>query len=172
MDFDDWARSRRAALLRFAMVLSCDHGVAEDTVQEVLVKAHRHWERISALDVPDQYVRRMVVNEYLSWRRKWWRFVPSAVLRIDDVEPGHEDRQAERAALAEELAKLPAKQRAVIAMRYYADMSDADIAETLSCRQSTVRSQAFRALARLRVELTPATPVGDLRAEEGARHAN
>lgn len=167
MEFEIWAHRKRAELLRFAMVLSCDHGVAEDTVQEVLVKAHRRWDRISVLDAPDQYVRRMLVNEYLSWRRKWSRFVPAAEVRLDGADPGHQDQQADRAELAGELAKLPAKQRTVLALRYYADLSDQQIAEMLSCRPSTVRSQAARALAKLRVELT--TPVS---IQNGARNAN
>lgn len=167
MKFDDWARSSLAGLLRFAMVLSCDRGIAEDTVQEVLFKAHKRWDRIQQLDAPDQYVRRMIVNEYLSWRRKWSRIIPSAELRIDDTGPDHAQLHADRAELVAQLAKLPPKQRAVIAMRYFADLPDDQIAEALSCRPSTVRSQAARALSALRVELSePATET-----RTGAPHA-
>jgi RNA polymerase sigma-70 factor (sigma-E family) len=171
MEFDDWARSRLAGLLRFAMVLSCDPGVAEDTVQEVLFKAHKQWDRIQALDSPEHYVRRMIVNEYLSWRRKWSRIIPSAELRIDKPGPDHAEHHADRAELVTELAKLPPKQRAVIALRYFADLPDPEIAEMLGCSTSTVRSQAFRALARLRIELTAAA-ADDVSTETGGRHAH
>ena len=64
MDFDDWARSRLNGLLGFAMVLCCDRGIAEDTVQDVLIKILRRWDRISRLESPDDYARRMIVNQY------------------------------------------------------------------------------------------------------------
>lgn len=153
MGFEEWARSRLAELLRFAMVLCCDRGVAEDTVQEVLIKAHRGWDRIRRADSPDAYVHRMIVNEYLTWRRKWSRYVPSAEIEPQRAEPDPAEQHADRAELVAELAKLPPRQRAVIALRYYAGLSDTEIAAALSCRPATVRSQASRALAKLRVEL-------------------
>lgn len=171
MRFDDWARSSLAGLLRFAMVLSCDRGIAEDTVQEVLFKAHKRWDRIQELDSPEQYVRRMIVNEYLSWRRKWSRMIPAAEVRIDETGSDHAQQHADRAELVAQLAKLPPKQRAVIAMRYFADLPDDQIAEALSCSPSTVRSQASRALAAMRVELRDADAT-DTDPRTGARHAH
>lgn len=170
MGFDDWARSRLAGLLRFAMVVTCDRGIAEDIVQEVLLKAHRRWDRIQAADSPEAYVRRMIVNEYLSWRRKWSRFIPSPdVLDPWPDGPDPAERHADRAELVAELAKLPPRQRAVIALRYYGGLSDAEIAAALSCRPATVRSQASRALAKLRVGLTPSQEHDH---QPGATHAH
>jgi DNA-directed RNA polymerase specialized sigma24 family protein len=70
MTFEEYAAWRLPALLRYAAVLTADQDLAQDIVQEVLARAHLRWRRIGQLDVPDQYVRRMVVNEFLSWRRR------------------------------------------------------------------------------------------------------
>jgi RNA polymerase sigma-70 factor (sigma-E family) len=156
--FDEWAHARLGELLRFATALSCDSTLAEDLVQEVLIRAYRDWDRIAGLDRPEAYVRRMLVNEHLRWRHKWSRYIVAAGVYSSDPEPDPAEHHAERAALIAELARLPPRQRAVLAMRYYADMSDADIADMLSCRQVTVRTQAFRALAKLRVRLHTAAP--------------
>src|SRR4051812_9346730 len=102
----------------------------------------------------------MVVNEYLSWRRGLARTAPRA-----DVEPlgAHvgdgADAHAERDAMIRRLARLPRRQRAAVVLRYYAGLSDADIAADLGCREVTVRSQISRALASLRLDPALATPV-------------
>jgi len=137
--FDEFAATRLDAVLRFAVVLTNDKGLAEDVVQEVLIRAHQRWIQIGAMEHPEAYIRRMVVNEFLSWRRKWARYVPQA-----DVDPGirtedHAETQAERSALLAEVAKLPRRQRAVLVLRYYEGLSDAQIAEVLGCAETTVR---------------------------------
>lgn len=157
MTFDEFATGRLPALLRFAAVLTGDRGLAEDVVQEVLIRTHQRWAKIGALDSPEHYVRRMIVNEYLSWRRRWARVVPHADPpdRLDPVSD-HAAIYAERDALRTELDKLPRRQRAVLVLRYYAGMSDSDVADLLGCSSGTVRGYASRALAALRVELRPA----------------
>jgi RNA polymerase sigma-70 factor (sigma-E family) len=156
MRFEEFAGASLPALLRFAVVLTGDRGLAEDVTQEVLARVYERWTKIGALDAPEFYVRRMIVNEYLSWRRRWSRVVPHAdpPLRPDDA-PDHAATHAERDALRTELDKLPRRQRAVLVLRYYAGMSDTEIAEVLSCGTGTVRGYASRALAALRVELSP-----------------
>ena len=77
MTFEEFAAARLGAVLRFAAVLTGDRALAEDVVQEVLIRAHGRWEVIARLDRPEAYVRKMIVNEYLSWRRRSWRLVPS-----------------------------------------------------------------------------------------------
>jgi RNA polymerase sigma-70 factor (sigma-E family) len=154
--FDEFTGTRLAPLLRFAKVLCVDAGLAEDVVQEVLIRAHARWDRIGQLDKPDAYVRRMIVNEFVSWRRKWARVVPVAVV-ADRADPSdHAGAHAERAELLDRLRSLPRQQRAVVVLRYYGGLSDAEIADELGCGVSTVRSNASRALASLRITVTEA----------------
>lgn len=153
MDFDQFARERMPALVRFTAALCADRGLAEDVVQEVLARVYQHWPRIERLDAPEAYVRRALVNEYLSWRRKWARTIPRADVHGVGNEPDPADRHADRAELVAELAALPARQRAVLVMRYYGGLTDNEIAEILGCRPATVRGYAARALRALRVEL-------------------
>jgi RNA polymerase sigma-70 factor (sigma-E family) len=157
MRFEEFAAARLPAVLRFAGVLTGDRGLAEDVVQEVLIRVHKRWAQIDGLDRPELYVRKMVVNEYLSWRRRSWRQIPGGAAQdVDDrLTPDHALGHAERDALLAELGKLPRRQRAVLVLRYYEDLPDSEIAEVLGCTPGTVRGYASRALAALRVELAP-----------------
>ncbi|MEV6527274.1 SigE family RNA polymerase sigma factor [Longispora sp. NPDC051575] len=149
MTFEEYAAARLPALLRYATVLTGERALAEDVVQEVLVRAHARWRRI---DEPESYLRRMVVNEYLSWRRRWSRVVPHASVGLPPSDaPDHPTSHADRDALRAELALLPRRQRAVIVLRYYQGLTDAEIADALGCSPGTVRGYASRALATLRV---------------------
>ncbi len=156
MTFEEFAVSQFPAVLRFAAVLTGDRASAEDIVQEILIRTHRHWNEISGLDRPERYVRKMVVNEFVSSRRRLRRMIPAGRgSEIDKrVTPDHAACYAERDALLAELAKLPQRQRAVVVLRYYDGYSDSAIAETLGCTRGTVRSYACRALATLRVEMS------------------
>jgi RNA polymerase sigma-70 factor (sigma-E family) len=151
MTFEAFARQRVPVLLRTAVALSGDLGLAEDLVQDVLLKVHQRWDQIGRLDAPESYVRRMLVNEFLSWRRKWGRIVVHEDVAPPDDRPDHASGHADRVLLRAEIDRLPARQRAVLALRYYAGLSDAEIAEAMGCREGTVRSFASRALATLRV---------------------
>ena len=157
MRFEEFAALRLPAVLRFAGVLTADRALAEDVVQEVLIRANKRWDQLETLDYPELYVRKMIVNEYLSWRRRSWRLLPTGTANeFDDrVTPDYADQHAERDALLVELGKLPRRQRAVLVLRYYQGLSDTEIAETLGCAPGTVRGYASRALAALRVELNP-----------------
>jgi RNA polymerase sigma-70 factor (sigma-E family) len=150
--FDEFTRVRLAPLLRFATMLCIDAGLAEDLVQEVLIKAHGRWEQLEALDHPDAYVRRMIVNEFVSWRRKWARIIPVSSVELPAQVPDHADAHAERDALFRRLVRLPARQRAVIVLRYYGGLTDAEIAQELDCAVGTVRSIASRAVSALRLQ--------------------
>jgi RNA polymerase sigma-70 factor (sigma-E family) len=156
MTFEEFTGDKLPALLRFAVVLTGDRGLAEDVVQDVLLRVYTRWSKIGGLDAPEFYVRRMIVNEYLNWRRRWSRLVPHADPPVVVLVPDHAATHAERDALRTELDKLPKRQRAVLVLRYYAGMSDTEIAELLGCGAGTVRGYASRALAALRVELSPA----------------
>ncbi|MGP7996481.1 MAG: SigE family RNA polymerase sigma factor [Streptosporangiaceae bacterium] len=156
MTFEEFAAGRLPALLRFAAVLTGDRASAEDLAQEVLIRAHARWRTIGGLDRPEYYVRKMILNEFLSWRRRSWRLVPAG--RGSEVDrrqaPDHAASYAERDALVAELGKLPARQRAVLALRYYEGLSDTEIADVLGCTPGTVRGYASRGLAALRIELS------------------
>ena len=157
MTFDEFAASRLQAVLRFATALTGDPDLAKDLVQEVLIRASERW---AAIGSPEAYVRKMVVNEYLSWRRRSWRLIPSG--EGDHIaagaSPDPADRCVERQALLGEMAKLPRRQRTALVLRYYEGFSDAEISELMGCTPSTVRGHVFRALAALRVEM--GEPVG------------
>ncbi|CCH29997.1 SigE family RNA polymerase sigma factor [Actinosynnema sp. NPDC047251] len=153
MEFAEYVARQRPALMRFATVLTCRTWLAEDLVSDVLGRAFEHWARISVMAEPHAYVRRMVVNEYLSWRRRLTRTSPRAEVEPVVVSDGADER-AERDAMIHRLAGLPRKQRAAVVLRYYAGLSDREIATELGCREPTVRSQIHRALNSLRIDLT------------------
>lgn len=157
MRFEEFADTRLPAVLRFSGVLAGDRALAEDLVQEVLIRASRRWEQIGQLDRPELYVRKMILNEYLSWRRRSWGLLPNGTaVEVDDrLAPDHAVAYAERDALRAELGKLPRRQRAVLVLRYYEGFSDAEIAGLLGCTPGTVRGYASRALAALRIEMSP-----------------
>jgi RNA polymerase sigma-70 factor (sigma-E family) len=159
--FDEFVSARLGPLLRYATVLTCDPYLAEEVVQEVLVRAQTRWPRIGGVDRPEAYVRRMVLNEFLSWRRRMLRrALPVRTETLEGVAGAVDDPAvglAERDAMVALIAALPRRQRAVIVLRYYEGHSDAEIAEQLGCRVGTVRSHASRALATLRGAVGPAT---------------
>ena len=157
--FDEFAAARGDALLRFAFLLCGDRHLAEDLVQSVLARAFATWSRVSAHDRVEAYVRKMVVNEHLSWRRRLSSGEVAVAEPADRAAAGR-DAFADRDAAWRLLATLPRRQRAVLVLRYYEDLSDAAIAEALGCAESTVRAHAARALATLRLD-----------AEEEARDA-
>jgi RNA polymerase sigma-70 factor (sigma-E family) len=153
-DLEEFAALRLQEVLAFAAVLTGQRATAEDIAQEVLIRAYARWDTIGGLDRPEFYVRKMVLNEFLSWRRRSRRVIPAADPAI--TEPSGTDladQYSDRAALLAEVARLPRRQRAVLVLRYYEDRSDAQIAELLGCRPGTVRGYAARALATLRVEM-------------------
>lgn len=154
MTFDEFVRANTRGLIGLAIAMSGDPHLAEDVVQDVLIKAHRRWAHISTLADPPSYVRRMVTNEYLSWRRKWARVIPIGGPETFEHVPGAPDpaaQHADHAALAQQLRRLTRQQRAVLALRFYVGLPDPEIAQTLGCSESSVRSHASRALATLRV---------------------
>lgn len=154
--FERYVMSKLPSLIRTARALSADSALAEDLVQEVLIRVHDRWDTISRMDRPDAYIHRMLVNEFLGWRRKWGRLVPHADPHLASPtgtsdEPDHAESSADRDALMAEIRKLPLRQRAVIGLRYLDDLDDTAIAQALGCSQSTVRVHASRALASLRI---------------------
>lgn len=147
--FAEFVVSRQAALLRTAYLLTGHAQDAEDLVQAALVKVVPQWRRIS--DNPEPYVRRVMVNENVSrWRRRRWREhstddLPEVLANDPDV--------VELIAVRDALASLAPRQRAVLVLRYYEGLSEAEIAHEMSISPGTVKSHARDALARLRTLL-------------------
>jgi RNA polymerase sigma-70 factor (sigma-E family) len=155
LTFDDYVAANGAGLERYAFVLSGDSATAEDLVQTALMKALRRWRRISRMEFPDAYVRRVVTTTYLDLRRhragreQPWSVIPER--------PGGRDPAAavaDRDQLTRALRTLTAQQRAVMVLRHYLGLDDAAIATELGCGEATVRSHASRALQRMREFLT------------------
>jgi RNA polymerase sigma-70 factor (sigma-E family) len=144
---DTWPR-----LFRTIYGIAGDTHSAEDALQSAFAKAYASWRRVSAADRPDAYVLRMAINEVLGVRRRaWWRAErPTAVPEPQTSADAHEPGFADRDAVWQAVLALPARQRAVIVLRYYEDLSEQTIAETLGCSRGTVKSQAAAALKKLR----------------------
>jgi RNA polymerase sigma-70 factor (sigma-E family) len=158
--FAEFVTARRDALVRTAYLLTGDRQLAEDLVQAALVRVWPRWERIGSVENVDAYVRRVLMSVFLSWRQRfWWREVATDVLpdRADTRGSGGDPGGgpgSDRAVLLTAIKHLPPKQRAVIALRYFLDLSEADTADALGCSVGTVKSHSSRALAKLR-ELIP-----------------
>lgn len=155
-DFDAFVGARMGALVRFAYALTGDVGHAEDLVQTALLRVYRRSRRMVP-DDPERYVRRTIVNANLTRFRR--RRVPESLVDRMPVDAGREDPEppAEQAeALSRLLSGLSPRTRTVLALRYGADLSEAETAELLGVSVGTVKSLASRGLARLRADLDPA----------------
>jgi len=149
--FDDFARSRMPALLRFAHALSGDPHTAADLVQDALERTVLAWPRVIRQDDPEGYVRRAIVNRHISrWRKLRREWLSDSVPESAYVPTAPHDDE-----LWAFLALLAPRQRAVLVLRFYEDLSEAQTAEVLGCAVGTVKSQTSKALARLRRQLVP-----------------
>jgi RNA polymerase sigma-70 factor (sigma-E family) len=149
---EDFLAARGAALLRFAVMLTGHRPAAEDLLQSTLGRAYPRWSRIAAMEQPEAYLKKMLTNEHLRWRaRRSSAELPIAEPPDGGVVASPADHHASRDAAWALLGRLPRRQRAVLVLRYYEDLTDAEIASVLGCRESTVRSQAARGIAALRL---------------------
>jgi len=164
-EFDAFVEARSTALLRTAYLLTHDRGLAEDLVQTSLAKAWFSWTRIETR--PEAYVRRIMVNTYSSWWRRRWNGEEATADLPERHDPrrGEEVRADDRTDLWRALERLPKRQRAVVVLRFYEDLSEVETAEIMQCSVGTVKSQASRALAKLRIDPSLRTDS----AEESAR---
>jgi RNA polymerase sigma-70 factor (sigma-E family) len=152
--FDDFVAARSSRLLRTAYLLTRDHALAEDLLQTALTKAWFAWGRIDGN--PEPYVRQIIVHTYASWwRRKW-----NGEHATDELpERPHHDSTHDLAAdtsqshdLWTALGRLPRRQRAVVVLRFYEDLTEAETARLLGCSVGTVKSQTSKAMAKLRLD--------------------
>lgn len=152
-------------LHRMGYAICGDRQLAEDAVQSALVSAYRTWPRVRDADSPEAYMRKMVVNQLLSWRRRKSWASPAAMSRsLEPTQASHENEVVEHQLVWSAVGGLPPRQRAVIVLRYYEGLSEAEISDTLGIRPGTVKSQSSAALAHLRMALAdtePAVTAGD-----------
>ena len=145
--FSAFVADRSRHLLQAAHLLTGDRHRAEDLLQTALTRCYLRWDRIND---PEGYVRRSMVNAHIDWwRRKPSREVPTDVLPDTALTDGA-DAHAIRQSVLSALATLSRRQRAVVVLRYYEDLSEAEIARFLGCSPGTVKSAASRAMAQLR----------------------
>ncbi len=162
-EFEELYLTTRAHLFRVAYGVAGDRTIAEDALQSAYAKVYASWSRVQAAENPRAYVRRIAVNEVLDVvRRPWFR----AERPTDDPQPGatpsHEGSTVERDAVWRAVRALAPRQRAVIVLRYYEGLSEAEIARTLGCSTGTVKSQASAALTNLRARGLTSVLSGDL----------
>jgi RNA polymerase sigma-70 factor (sigma-E family) len=159
-DFEAWAQARAAGLARSALLLAGDVHLAEDLVQETLVRVAQHWSRLIRHGVPDAYAHRVLHNLATdAWRRRQRR-----PLEVDLADSRHSSAAEQgagevsstdrRLLMREALDRLTPKQRAVLVLRYYEDFTEIQAAGVLGCSPNTVKSQTRQALSRLR-QLAP-----------------
>ncbi|WBC13852.1 SigE family RNA polymerase sigma factor [Micromonospora sp. WMMA1998] len=159
-EFREFVAARSGALLRTAYLLAGDWATAEDLLQTALTKTYLAWKRLGGIDAIEPYARRVLVNTSTSWwRRRWHGERPTEVLPeragVDEIE-----QQLDRDALWRHLQALPARQRAVLVLRFYEDMSEAQTAALLEISPGTVKSQTSRALNTLRRRLGSEAALG------------
>jgi RNA polymerase sigma-70 factor (sigma-E family) len=146
--FEAFARARLPALLRFGYALTGSQDTAADLVQEALVRTGARWSRLARSEDPEGYVRRVMTNTSVSW----WRQRRRERLTASPPDRGYEPRYRDHALWAA-LSSLPPGQRAVLVLRYYEDLTEAQAAARLGCTIGTVKSQSARAMATLRKAL-------------------
>ena len=147
-DFTAYLQARQPALLRTAYLLTGDAHTAEDVVQTALARLYLSWDRVQRAESPDAYVRRAIANEATSWWRRAVRRREVATALVPERAVAGED--SSRDEVWQLVRELPPRQRAVIVLRYYEQLSEAEIADALGISPGTVKSQASRALATLR----------------------
>jgi RNA polymerase sigma-70 factor (sigma-E family) len=151
LEFSAFVEARAHTLFRSALALTGHREQAEDLLQTVLARGARHWTSIRD-NYPEAYLRKALYREQVSWWRNHRRGREVSVEHLPElaVTADRTDRIDLGLVLRQALARLAPRHRAVLVLRYLEDRTDAEIAEILSCTESTVRSQAARALARLR----------------------
>jgi RNA polymerase sigma-70 factor (sigma-E family) len=151
-EFAGFAATRSSALIRVAYMLTGDQHAAEDLLQTALTKAAARWGRIHTS--PEAYVRQVMYREQVSWWRRRARHREIPMADLPDQAAAVPDISAEtRLSLQQALRALPAGKRAVLVLRYFDDLPEAQVASILGCSVGTVRSQTHKAITQLRAAL-------------------
>jgi RNA polymerase sigma-70 factor (sigma-E family) len=166
-DFDRFVTANTDGLLRTAYLITWDLHTAEDLVQEALIKVAKRWPKIKRMDHPVAYARRILVNDALDGRARHQRRRSELTTSPQPDQNGH---VADASALIDThdeliaaLATLPPRQRAVLVLRYFLDLPEAEVAAALQCSLGTVKSTASRGLARLEQTMRPANDTRSIR---------
>lgn len=152
-EFREFVAARSAALLRTAYLLAGDWATAEDLLQTALTKTYLAWKRLGGIEAVEPYARRVLVNTATSWWRRRWHGERPTELLPERAGPDQIEEQLERDALWRHVQSLPVRQRAVLVLRFYEDLSEVQTAELLNISVGTVKSQSSRALNTLRRRL-------------------
>jgi RNA polymerase sigma-70 factor (sigma-E family) len=152
LDFADFVRQRSTPMLRTAWLLTGgDWALAEDLAQAAFSQVWRHWARVSVMEAPEAYTHKIMLNTFLSWRRRRWTAeISTERFVVSPATTGGFATVDRREVLRHALLQLTTKQRAVITLRYFEDRSEAETAVIMGCSVGTVKSQASRAIAKLR----------------------
>jgi RNA polymerase sigma-70 factor (sigma-E family) len=151
VEFEEYASARAQDLVRLGFTVSGDYQRAEDLAQIALMQAFRSWRRVQRADDPHTYVRRILINSYLSMtRRRSFTEAPVAEVDADRSVPDPAVEVVNADDTWRALATLSARERVVLVLRYYQDLDDRAIADVLGIKASSVRATASRALASLR----------------------
>jgi RNA polymerase sigma-70 factor (sigma-E family) len=147
-EFSQFVQGVWPRLYRTAYLLVGDAGLAEDLVQTTLAKTYAAWPKVRDVQAAPGYARTTLVNTAASWfrRQSWRNELPTETL----PEAGHDADPSDRPAVLDALAQLPPRQRAVVVLRFYEDLSVAETARALECSEGTVKSQTSKALDTLR----------------------
>ncbi|WP_249714688.1 SigE family RNA polymerase sigma factor [Rhizomonospora bruguierae] len=167
-EFREFVAARSAALLRTAYLLAGDWATAEDLLQTALTKTYLAWRRLGEIEAVEPYARRVLVNTATSWwRRRWHGERPTETLP-ERPAPDQIEEHLERDALWRHVQALPARQRAVLVLRFYEDLSEAQTAALLGISVGTVKSQTSRAIGTLRRRLGAVEPAAQPEAQPGS----
>lgn len=149
--FRDFVVARSPALVRSAWLLTGNEATAQDLVQTALAKTWTRWAGVVRQDAPEAYVRRVMVSTYLTWNRRRWlgELAVGSVPDRTEARDVYADADLRR-SVAEALRALPRRQRAVVVLRFFDDLTEAQAADALGCSVGTVKSQTSKALVRLR----------------------
>lgn len=147
--FADFVRAHSARLFRTAFLMSGDYQRAEDLLQTTLVRVYQRWPRVAAMDRPVGYAHKVLASQAASWWRRRSSHETPLVLLDEPAWGGRMDHVAEHERVWKAVLSLPPRQRAVTVLRYYEDLTEAEIADTLAMAPGTVKSHSHAAARRL-----------------------
>jgi RNA polymerase sigma-70 factor (sigma-E family) len=162
--FTEFMSARSASLFRTAYLIVGDHQLAQDLLQESLIKTYVAWPRLRDVSKAEGYTRKTIVTTAISWRRRRSFHERPTDLLPDTAVPDAGEEVTTHASLVAQLRTLPPRQRAAIVLRYYEDLSEAQTADVMGCSVGAVKSHVFTGLGRLRDHLGAnflTTPHGD-----------